>query len=209
MRGDIVSLMVKKILGIILLGGGFVYGALNRFAGAITLWPDLQDFWAKNMIGQPIIPWVLVFFGAAITAWAYFPAWRSFIMKVSKMSEDEKKHLNQSINIGSMSGGTVSPTYINHFNTVVAPGRAELSDAGVAQLADALRGKKVTVDLIGDPKSWAIGIRLIERLSAHGITTAMPSRIGQQFPQPSDPYSVKISKDGTMAHLVVSPSTLP
>ena len=122
---------------------------------------------------------------------------------------DEKKFSGNFINIGTMTGGTVSPVY-NNFQTIVAPGRVELSDVGVKQLADTLRGKHVTTEIIGaDQKSITIASRLIERLSALGIDAGRPSITGLKIPPPSDPYSVLLSQDGKHAQLTISPSTLP
>jgi heme exporter protein D len=124
-----------------------------------------------------------------------------------KMVDEKPSNINQSININSMSGGSVSPVYHN-FHTIVAPGRVELSDEGVSELVEALRGRTVSIDIVGDQKSFAIGYRLVDRLVGLGVTALRPTTCSL-MPGVNDPYTLHLSQDGKTAHLVISPATLP
>ncbi|WP_127104380.1 hypothetical protein [Pararhodobacter zhoushanensis] len=161
------------------------------------------------MSGDPWMPWALMAFGLAMLAWTYWPALRHKFIGGKNLADEGNKGLNQSVNIGTMTGGAVSPVYNNNFNTIVAPGRAELSDDGFEKLVNALSGKTVNVEIVGDDKCQEIGNRLIARLAERGISLGSIFRIGMHFPPPSDPYSIRLTGNGGPAALIISPATLP
>lgn len=121
---------------------------------------------------------------------------------------DEREKLNQSLTIGTITGGTVAPVYNNTFNTNVAPKRAELSPEGIENLVTTLRSRNVSVDVIGDSKCLEIGRNLISKLSQSGVNITDVNTIGMQVPPPENPYSVNLLSDGT-ARLTISPATMP
>lgn len=198
--------MLKKILAWVLACIGAAWLVLTQFSAAITLWPDLHDFWSKHMSGDPWMPWTLLTFGLAVLAWTYFPAYR-FLFVRDKPMTDEKKGINQSVNIGTMTGGSVSPIYNNHFNTVVSPGRVVLSELGISQLAELLAGYRVRARIVGDLKCLEIGERAVEELRRRGIQIDDVDTCYQYFPLPSQPYAVQLK--GEVADLIISPATLP
>mgnify|MGYP005867101463 CR=1 FL=1 len=203
-----VAVMFKKFGGLLLVGVSILWWMLNKFAEVITLWPDLREFWSKHMSSDPWMPWMLLFFGLAVFSWTYWPAYRTFFMKGYGMNDDGIKSLNQSVNIGKVTGGTVSPVY-NNFQTTVAPGRVELSEAGVRELVNRLGGRTVNVDVVGDSRCQDIGQKLLAQLSAGGVKFSHVRTIGMKIPPPSNPYWLQLSDDGKEAYLIVSPATLP
>lgn len=202
-----VGAMLKKILSGIFWVLSALWTALSHFSTAITMPGDIQHFWDSYMGGTPMIAWMVFVLASALALWVYLPLIQRWVG--GKPVTAEKKMLNQSVNIGTMTGGNVSPSYVNNFNTIVALHRSELSEEGMDQLAKALSGRVVQVDVVGDQKCLMIGQKLISVLSARGITFGNIRSIGVMGPPPSEPYSVILSPDGQSAKLVISPATLP
>jgi len=198
--------MFKKILAGLGFGVCAIWWLLTEFSAAVTLWPNLHNFWSVHMSGDPWMPWVMLAISVALLAYVFWPAHRSHLIKDVSVN-DEVKGPNQSVNIGTMTGGTVAPVYNNQYNTVVAPGRTVLSSLGLDQLAKTLAGRRVNAKIIGDSRCTAIGERTLEQLRERGVHASSVVIIGMLIPAPVDPYSVIFS--GDLATLIISPATLP
>jgi len=141
--------------------------------------------------------------------WGFFPSSRESIPRDDETSADKPLGNDQSINIDTMIGGTVAPTYNNITTTVVAPSRLELNEEGYNDLARELKGRKAIVTIVGDKRCQEIGERTIKALTARGIQCQDFCRTGMLAPPPSGPYVVNSTENEGEATLVISPTTLP
>lgn len=178
-----------------------------------ALWWVLDRLWGDPIYDQlrPMIPdWIsrpslenIVTFGpialalaAAGYCWYRIPE-QNRESEASVPSHD-RSITNNASNYGSQITGDVT------FN--VSNGYAVLSEAEASALASKLRDlSSVEVRIIGNQNCLSIGHATVEKLKSLGVTVGDVIPIGQQIPEPSNPYEVILSDEKSSALLTIAP----
>lgn len=159
--------MWKKIVAWLSSVFAVVWVGLNALITYATLPEDLEELWKENMMGQPLLPYILLGLGFVMLLWVYFPAWRGFFMT-------EKQNLaginfDQSLNVpGSNNQITYSPQ--NTFNVSIDP---QLETAGLPEI----------IELPNEHKIYRQPVRLTHpasrmtiRVLGEGVVDITPNR---------------------------------
>ncbi|WP_147113588.1 hypothetical protein [Tateyamaria sp. syn59] len=154
--------MLKRIAIWLWNAGGWLWLAVNAATTYATLPEDIEEFWRENMMGEPLLPWLVVGTGALLMLWVYYPAFRAW-----GTVKNERGAVDRSVSIGRDNLAPILTGDV-HINP-----RLEVTDHLVSELVQAIDlSKPVVVASAMDGRSQTLSSELRERLKSAGCNVS-------------------------------------